>query len=191
SSFYLPGGSFLFTWPLCFSLIGLGWMILAKQRSNKPISFRLLIPLGLCAVSGIILLVPIIYQIFVGLTLDQTALIIAIVGLLLGLLAPHLQLIAAPLKWLLPGGAAVAGLILLVAGALIYADGPQNPRQNTVFYGLNADTGKAVWASDAARPDGWTSQFFSRGTEKGTLPDFVYGNASRQFLKSPAPAASL
>jgi hypothetical protein len=191
ASFYLPGGSFLFIWPLCFSLIGLGWMILAKERGRELISFRLLIPLSLCAAPGIILLVPTIYQIFVGLTLDWTAMIIVMVGLLLWLLIPCLQLIAAPRKWLLPGVSAMASLILLVIGSLMYVDGAHNPRRNSVFYGLNADTGKAVWASDGARPDEWTSQFFSGGAEKGTLPDFVYANSSRLFLKGSAPVAPM
>ena len=61
---------------------------------------------------------------------------------------------------------------------------------NNIYYALNANNGKAVWASDAAHQDPRTSQFLAGG-EKGTLADFAYGNRSRQYLISAAPIASL
>ena len=83
-SVYIPGGSFLFQWPLLFSLAGLAWMI--QSPGNKR--FSSLVVLTLCAVPAIILWVPVIYQIFIGLTLNWVALTIAMVVLVLGLLLP-------------------------------------------------------------------------------------------------------
>lgn len=82
-SVFIPGGSFLFHWPLLFSMAGLAWMIWAPE--NKKFS---LLVLTLCAVPAIILWVPVIYQIFIGLTLNFVAFIMAMVVLLLGLLVP-------------------------------------------------------------------------------------------------------
>ena len=83
-SVYIPGGSFLFQWPLIFSMVGLAWMIQAPQHKK----FSSLLVLTLCAVPAIILWVPVIYQIFIGLTLNWIALTLAMVVLLLGLLLP-------------------------------------------------------------------------------------------------------
>jgi hypothetical protein len=65
----------------------------------------------------------------------------------------------------------------------------RHPRANNIFYGLDADTGRAFWASTDERPDEWTSQFLPAGSEKAILP--VYPLSFRQFLTGPAPAATL
>jgi hypothetical protein len=188
TSFFLPGGSFLFHWPLLFSLIGLGWIILAPESKTNG-SLNLLI-LSLCAVPGIILVVPTTYQIFVGLTLNWVALVIAMVVLLFGLLVPHLRIIAAPFNWALPGVFAGAAIILVVAGSLANYGSAERP-SNSIYYALNADTGKAVWASDLRRRDERAAAFFKRGEEKGTLGDFAYAKTSKEYTISSAPVASL
>jgi hypothetical protein len=102
-SLRIPGGSFLFHWPLLVSMVGLGWIILVPE--NKRISNMVL--LGLCAVPAIILWVPVIYQIFVGLTLNWIPFTIAMVVLLFGLLVPLFGLIAASFRRLAPAVAAI------------------------------------------------------------------------------------
>jgi peptidase M28-like protein len=175
TSIFLPGGSFLFHWPLLFGLIGLGWMILAPQSRS---SLNILI-LGLCAVPGIVLLVPTIYQMFVGLTLNWVPLVIALTVLLFGLLMPHLRVIVAPFEWVLPAVSLVAAIVLLVAGGLSNYGGTDK-QPSSVYYALNTDTGKAVWASD---PKG--------GEQKGMLSDFAYARKSREYALSSAPVATL
>jgi len=186
TSIFLPGGSFLFHWPLLFGLIGLGWMILAPQSKS---SLNILI-LGLCAVPGIVLLVPTIYQMFVGLTLNWVPLVIALTVLLFGLLMPHLRVILAPFKWVLPGVAVVAAIVLLVAGGLSNY-GNSDRQSSSIYYALNTDTGKAVWATDPTRRDERTSALFTGDQEKGTLSDFAYARKSREYALSSAPAAAL
>src|SRR4029079_10955244 len=148
TSIFLPGGSFLFHWPLLFGLIGLGWMILAPRREGL---LNVLI-LALCAVPGIVLLVPTIYQMFVGLTLNWVPLVVALTVLLFGLLKPHLRFIIAPFKWVLPVVSVVAAIFVLVAGGLSNY-GNSDRQSSSIYYALNTDTGKAVWASDPARRD--------------------------------------
>ena len=178
TSIFLPGGSFLFHWPLLFGLIGLGWMILAPQGKG---SLNTLI-LGLCAVPAIVLLVPTIYQMFVGLTLNWVPLVIALTVLLFGLLMPHLGYIVAPFKWVLPVVSVAVAILLLVAGGLSNY-GSTEKQSSNVYYALNTDTGKAVWASDPARGDG--------DQQKGMLSDFAYARKSREYALSSAPVAAL
>ncbi|HKG62310.1 MAG TPA: M20/M25/M40 family metallo-hydrolase [Pyrinomonadaceae bacterium] len=83
-SVFIPGGSFLFHWPLLFSMVGVALMIWAPQHKK----FSTLLMLTLCAVPAIILWVPVIYQIFIGLTLNFVAFIMAMVVLVMGLLVP-------------------------------------------------------------------------------------------------------
>ncbi len=189
TSFFLPGASFVFHWPLLFSLIGIGWMILAPESKRTSSLLNPLI-LSLCALPGIILMAPVIYQIFVGLTLIWSFLVVAMLVLLFGLLLPQLRWIAAPCKWALPGAAAVVAIILLVVGALTNAATPDGP-SNNIYYAFNADTGKAVWAGDPTQRDQRTSQFLAGASEKGNLADFAYERKSREYTLNPAPLAQL
>ena len=129
---------------------------------------------------------PLIYQIFVGLTLDWAPLVIALVGLLVGLLLPQLRLIAAPVKWVLPGASATAAIILLVAGVLTNTAKAESP-SSQIYYALNADTRSAFWASDLTQRDERTSQFFNGAAAKGSLADFAYKRSSRQYSLKAAP----
>ena len=188
TSVFLPGATFVLHWPLLFSLLGLGWLILAPQKKMSNLLNALI--LSLCALPGIILMAPLIYQIFVGLTLNWSAAIVALVVLLCGLLLPQLRLIAAPFKWVLPGAAAGAAIILLIAGVLTHAAVADRPA-NQIFYTLNADTGKAFWAGDLTQRDDRTAQFFTGTEEKGSLADFAYKRTSKQYSLNAAPAAPL
>jgi hypothetical protein len=94
TSLRIPGGSFLFHWPLLAGIVGLGWMMLISEREQIG---NMLI-LALCAVPAVVLWVPVIYQIFIGLTLNWIPFTIAMVVLLLGLLLPLFSIIAAPFK---------------------------------------------------------------------------------------------
>lgn len=93
-SLRIPGGSFLFHWPLLAGMVGVGWMILTT--GSKKIGTMLI--LAVCAVPAVVLWVPVIYQIFIGLTLNWIPFTIAMVVLLLGLLLPLFRIMAAPFK---------------------------------------------------------------------------------------------
>jgi hypothetical protein len=190
TSIFLPGASFVFHWPLLFSLLGLGWMMISPppDRAGRRV-FNILV-LSLCAVPGIILMAPVIYQVFVGLTLNWSFIVVALLVLLFGLLLPQLRMITAPFKWLLPGASAVAAIILLVAGAIMNAT-PVEKQSNRIVYALNTDTSKAMFAGDTTPADARTAQFLNGATEKGNLGDFGYARKSRDYTLNPAPLAQL
>jgi hypothetical protein len=189
TSILLPGASFVFHWPLLFSLLGLGWMIFTPpDRAGRDV-FNIVV-LSFCALPGIILMAPVIYQVFIGLTLNWSFVVVALLVLLFGLLLPQLRMITAPFKWALPGASAAVAIILLVAGAIINA-APAEKQSNRIVYALNTDTKKAVFAGDTAQADGRTAQFFNGATEKGNLRDFAYARKSRDYTLNPAPVAQL
>jgi hypothetical protein len=63
------------------------------------------------------------------------------------------------------------GLIILVT--FISRFDQNQSKENHVFYAMNADSWKAVWASFDGRPDGWTSQFLSSNPSRGGLAEYV------------------
>jgi hypothetical protein len=141
-------------------------------------------------IPAIVLFVPIIQILFVGLTVTSAALVMVVVALLLGLLSPHLNLVSSMNRWLLPAASTVICLVFLIAASLTSHFDANHPKQDDVFYALQADTGQAVWASTSNKADEWTSQFFSAQARIVELPDFFPGRPGR-FLTSQAPGAEL
>jgi len=187
TTFGLPGGSYLFTWPLLFSLLSL--LILFIWNPGKSRSGKHLVVLLAGTIPAIILFVPIIQILFVGLTVTASALVMVVVALLLGLLSPHLNLISSMNRRLLPAASTVVCLVFLIGGSLTSHFDASHPKQDNVFYALQADTEQAVWASSTNRGDG-TSQFFSAQSTIIDLPDFFPGRSWR-FMTSQAQIAEL
>jgi hypothetical protein len=186
SSVLLPGGSYLFVWPLLFALVGAGiYFVVEGQRPSWT-----MIVYTLCAVPGLLLFVPMIHTLFAALTFNAAGMILLLFVLLLGLLIPSLEVAVSRMKWRVPAVALLFTVALIVAGLLNSGFDANHPKMSSVFYGLNADNGQAVWASFDSQPDEWTSQFFPGGGRMNTLADLIPTSRS-QFLQSEAPAATL
>lgn len=183
---YFPGGSYLLVWPLLFALIA--WVLKFTLPARNLSLTRLCLISTLCAAPGIILISPLIYQTFVAVGISQTSLIVVPVTLLLGLLLINFELVASSFRWLLPAAATVAAVCFIVA-ALLQPD--RQPKSNEIFYVLNADTGKAVWATGDARPDEWSSQFLSNDAATAPLDEYLPWLSGGVYLQQAAPAATL
>lgn len=115
TSLYLPGASYLFSWPLLLGLIALGYGFVSRGR--RPVLETLLI-IVLPATAGLLLFTPTIYGIFVALTINLYAVVGLFVALVILLLLPHLRLMTADYRWTLPIASVVAGVSLLIFAAL-------------------------------------------------------------------------
>jgi hypothetical protein len=191
SAIYLPGASYVLLWPLVFGLLGL-LLALVSKESEAGAGPRILSTsfyLSLFAIPGIILVVPLIPLVFTGLGLEWSAALMVVVVLLLGLIVPHLNLLSGARKWMLPGGLAVAALAVITLNISTAAFDKNHPKPDHLFYGVDAMTGKSVWASFDGQPDGWTGQVFA-AREKGTLSEFQVAGSGK-YLKSNAPSIGL
>jgi hypothetical protein len=189
SGAFMPYASYLFTWPLMFSLLALFAVLFAapqKQSSFKTVSLLLL-----GVLPAIVLSTPLIYQTFVGLTLTHIGVVIAGVTLFGGLLIPQLSLLTQTRKWLLPIVLTALSLSLLLSVSLMSKPSAAHPELSHVFYALNAETGRAVWASLDKKPNAWTSQFFTGSLQSEPLSEFFAADASGSFLQASAPALAL
>lgn len=183
---YFPGGSYLLLWPLLFALVV--WILKFTLPAEKLSLTRLCLISAVCAAPGIILMTPLIYQTFIALGLSQTAVIVVPVTLLLGLLMIDFEVIRSSFRWLLPVGATIAAVCFIVAALL---QPQQQPKSNEIFYVLNADTGKAVWATSDARPDEWSSQFLTSSAATAPLDESLPWLSGEVFLQQAAPPATL
>ncbi len=185
---YVPGASYLFAWPLLSSLIELGY---AFARRNPESEVESALVWTFPALVGILLFASLPYLVLNLLSTSGLVTLIIAVALLLGFLVPHLHIMTARRRWFLPAAASLAGIGLIMGGMFSRGFDAKHPRADSVFYALNADTGKAVWASTDKKPDAWTLQFFSGRVEKGWLADWVPVSFPVPILQSQAPAARL
>src|SRR6185369_16158043 len=114
-----------------------------------------------------------------------------VVALLLSLLVPHLSRPGAARRWLLPGAAALCGVVLLCAGLFTSRPSAETPDLNHLFYGLNGDTGQAVWGSLDRRQDDWRRQYLSPQPPLGPASNFLSPDSHFRFPQAPAPAVAL
>jgi hypothetical protein len=186
SAFLVPGGSYLVAWPLLFALLGTG--VLFYVRDRRPVKTSVV--LAVYVVPAIVLVSPLIYWLFIALTVAAAGTVVVLLVLLLGLLIPHLEMMTQSKRWLVPVGTAMLSLAFILAGLVTSGFDRRHPQMDNVAYGLNADTGKAAWISIDERPDEWTAQFFPQGGERKALPD-LFPLAQMTFMESEAPAVPL
>lgn len=182
AAWLLPGGGYLFLWPLVFALFPMGAEAAAKGRT--PLVANLLawfLPAGAAA----LLLVPILYLLLSLLSTTGLILEVFLATLLVSLLAPFLDILTERTRWLVPSAAALVGLGLVVAATLTSRFDTRHPRADSAFYFLDSDTGKAYWLSRDPAPDAWTSQLFP--AHPGNSPQIERARLER-FLPIPGPA---
>lgn len=189
SAVRLPGASFLFLWPLFFSLVGLALGFNAPVE--KTHSIKRLSLIFLFALPGIFLLTQTAYSLFLGLGMGSPTLVLVLPVLLIGLLIPLMQpREESAFKWALPTAAFSLFLILIVVGNVSRPFDRNEPQSNTLLYVSNADTGESFWVSPDRRVDEWTSQFFERDAERKPLPE-LFANARQPFISKKAPSLNL
>jgi hypothetical protein len=186
---WLPGGSYLFVWPL---LAGLLATFIAAFRPER---LSLVSALILCVLSlpALLLFVPLLKGFFTALGFNSVGapLLSVTFGLLFLLLFPFLDSVLESAGKLLPIVALAAALILCIVAAKTTRYSPDHPKPSLLSYALDVDTGKAFWTSSTNRIDPWTAQYLGTAPSRGKLPDFVPDWYPIAFLQHEAPAITL
>src|SRR5262249_9871304 len=132
------------------------------------------------------------YALYLGTGLEYLGVLMALLGLLIGLLIPFWGsvTISPRMKWVLIGGSGLAATCLLAIGVLTGGESADNPRPNSLLYALNADTNAAIWVTTDQAPDRWTSQFLTSEARPSDISQFI-PFATNQLLNSPAPKSEL
>src|SRR6476660_1238905 len=116
-SLYFPGGTYLFLWPLLFSLAG--EIIVFARLSTAPNVKSLIMVLS--GIPAILLLVPMIHKIYWAFAAQSGTFVGALLGLLLSLLVGPLALEQRSRRWLVPTLLAVAGVGLFLTAIAVSA----------------------------------------------------------------------
>lgn len=107
-SWYFPGGTYLFLWPLLFTLVG-ALLLIMKDRSASQ---KVLLPL--CGIPAIVIIAPLAHKIFWAFGSGSILLVSAMLGLVMSILIGQIGLEQTARRWLLPTLLASSGVVLLV-----------------------------------------------------------------------------
>lgn len=185
TSMRMPGGSYIFTWPLLFATI-------AMSDRLRTFDFRFAMLALIALVPGVVLLAAsfassadgtIVFLILSGMT----------AALLFGLFIPYVDFLTSGRRWIVPGALAVLALAMIVKGNAANNFDESQPHPDSIFYFQDTDRARARWVSLDSRPDRFTSQFFhitcvadgcrsSPGSPPKTRPTAI-SSASRATLR--------
>lgn len=113
SSIFLPGGSYVFMWPLVAGLVSFGFML--RGGGERPALTPGRLAQAAAALSCVALIAPLVHLLSVALTLAYVGPVMMFVPLLGALLTPQLDGTLASGRWTLPCAAAAAGVACLAA----------------------------------------------------------------------------
>jgi len=181
---YLPGASFLLTWPLVPALLALAWQL---HHPDAGVGRRLAVLL-LGAVPAVLIMAPIVHLVFVALTPALMAVTVLLLSLLLGLLTPLLLLLMRPVA--LPALPLALALGLLGVGSATADFDHDHPAPNSVFYFKEGGSAQAWWVSPERTIDAWTQQVMADKPVWQSLPE-LYGPAPRPVWVAKAPDLGL
>lgn len=174
----IPGGSYLFLWPLVFVLGGLAY---ACWKAEPP---GALWAMTLGGLPAILLAVPLVLTVFDGLaTLPEAP--VALLALMAGLLAAPLRAVWDLGRWWAPA-AALLTAIAVVVPAVLLPPNALNPMVSAAVYGLDADSGKAYWLVRPVKATEWSSQFGGDQAVESEAPEF-FPYLMSTFRRAPAP----
>jgi Peptidase family M28 len=177
----MPELSAPFQWPLAFALLGvLSARFLARSELIAELTrFASLIP-------ACFLLTQMAYATLVAAGATMAFVPMVFVGLLLTLLLPAIEGLTQARARRVALVLGVFALVLLSVGALTCHYGPNEPSAGSLDYGLDLDSGKAVWFTRDAMPDARVAARIPAGAARVPLPAFT--RSDQALLATPAPA---
>jgi len=175
----LPGGSFIFMWPLLFGLLSL-WVVFYLERPEAA-SWARVILIGILLLPGLIIFSQLLFTVTLSFRLNS--LLFIMVGILSGILVPSLAVMSRRAM----GRYAAAALILSAAAfsyGLVTQKAIVRPAQESVYYLLDADRKTADLG--IREKTAWTEKFLSVSEQKDLSGYFPYFRG--KIFSSPAEA---
>lgn len=182
-----PQASYLVGWPLAGS--ALVWLV--RSRVDSPALRELLTFVQ--AIPAALVVAPLVYLVMVALPPAAWGAGAVLVGIVTTLIAPSFDTPdgrARAYAWRPLALASVAGFVACTLPAMFGSFDAERPRQNHLFYALDAARGEAVWGSADAAVDDWTRVRLGDAPGRQALPSFILGSR-RTYLVAKAPVEKL
>jgi len=184
-SILIPGGSYMFVWPLILAIVQAVYVMIVRM-DNIPSIMHVAV-LVVLSVPAILWFAGLMYLFVCAMGLDAVAYAMFAVSLLFGLLIPHIRIMTASGKWLIPAGSALLGIAIFLITLTDLDYDTRHRKVNTLNYRLNADTGIASWGTSGRDTDEWTSLYIQDKREGRNIGREASGSApGGSLIEAPA-----
>ncbi len=183
TSLFVPGVSYLFIWPLLFSVL------LTGIFPYLPAKTRFLALLA-AAAPPLLLWSAFLRVVFLALDFGISAGIMVMIVLLLALLIPQFAMLGRTRRFAWAGLWVTAAIGCFLVVAITSGATVEQPDINTMLYHYDADDNTAVWASIDREPDAFTRQFLGENYETAPLRERLVGAWSIPTMFASAPVLS-
>ena len=190
-SIVLPPSSYMFHWPLLFSLAALGLTFIGKSNQGGKTGWGTLFLFILAAASVLALWVPFVYMFYLWTTFSLLTVFIGLVVLVLGAMIPLMELHQSQKRWVIPVIFLTIGVSFLIAGHFLAYSEETIQYANQVGYWLDGDSGEANWVTPPGELDERQIPLFEGSSMVPYSEIHPLGNESKTVLTSPAPVAPL
>lgn len=187
SFFLFPGGSYLFFWSLLGGLVAAFIFVLGKNRESE--NWKNFAVSWLFAIPAIILFVPLIYLIAIALGINGGIGVAILVSLMTLAILPQLRMINHTAGWIFPVLFLGSALTFFGLSVIPPEQSTEHPEVQHIFYALNEDTHRAVWASADKGANEWTENFLTATPQKGKIIEYFPSNFEG-YIYNPAPQTS-
>lgn len=180
-TWFLPGFSYLFVWPLLL----LAWAEIAIgrwPRLQQP-AWRAALLL-IASLPTVLLFAPLVRVVYLGLGPQVPLATSFVLVLALALLSPLLLLLAR--RFLMPAVPLTAGLMWLVVGSVTAGFDADRPLPSHLFFALDGASGRSLWISRADELDEWNAPMFPANPTPSSEPS-IFGPDAPPFWVAPAP----
>lgn len=187
----LPGASYLAAWPALAALAATA--MLPQIRGTHAYGPGTALLAAVLAAPALAILVP-TAQALVGallLTPEGSAGLVAMIGIGAATMLPQVEIVTEGRRtW--PGLLVfLVGIGAAAAGVSTAGHAASHPRPENLFYALDADAGRAVWATQTDPPGAWLAQFVTASPARGPLALFSAVAGTAPYSSHEAPAIGL
>ena len=183
----LPGGSYLFVWPLMAG--GVAWCARVAIRTldgSRPAAIAIHL---VAAMGAIVLLVPVALQLGVAFGPSAAPALAAMGALAASAAVPAMESFDWPRRWLMPALLVGGSAAVMVLACVLPPYDTSAPRPDSLLYVVDTDAGTASWLSFDDTTDAWTSRVMKEAQRKPTEARFL--RSKNEVLQSPAPMVSV
>jgi hypothetical protein len=173
----LPGASYALAWPLAGTLLAYG--ALYSPFANRLRGYQRALILLAGAVPALLLVAPLVPQIFTVTSPDNMNLPMAALALLLGLTA---LLLTAQRRFVVRGLLAACAACIAVAATITPYGSAPIPQPNRMAYLKDAYNWKSYWMLPAGPLDAWSKQFFPNAVRPQVQVDAFGHNSPKMWL---------
>ncbi len=181
ASWYLPGASYALAWPLMGTLLAYGALYAPFAKQLPGYQRALILFAG--AMPALLLIVPLVGDMFTACSPERMNLTMATLAVLLGLCT---VLLTAQRRFVVRGLAAAGAACFAVASSAAPYGVEPIPQPNRMVYLKDAYTWKSYWMMPAGPLDDWSRKFFPNATRPRVQIDaFGYGSPKMWLARAP------